>query len=328
MIATRRTVIISVNPHAGRGTRHHQVLKLCEMLLAKEFDAQVLTNLQAVTDASAIAQREGTLRCVLAAGGDGTVAELVNRLPPGVPITVLPLGTENLLAKYLGIGTSPAAVARVVGEGSLITLDAGMARCAAQPGEPVGTLQRIFVLMASCGLDAEVVHRLHQARRGSISHWSYLKPIVSSLRNYRYPELRVSCLPGPSDAIVATNRPPCHSARWMFVFNLPCYAWGLKFTPQASGLDGRLDLCSLRRGAIWHGLRYLGAVLGRQLSDLADCVTGQIENVRVEAEEPVPCQLDGDPAGFLPLEISVLPRRLTLLAPREWAKERNLDTVE
>ncbi|MGC4002636.1 MAG: diacylglycerol kinase family protein [Pirellulales bacterium] len=46
--------------------------------------------------------RAGTLRAVVAAGGDGTLNALVNRLPAETPFLMLPLGTENLVAKYLG----------------------------------------------------------------------------------------------------------------------------------------------------------------------------------------------------------------------------------
>jgi diacylglycerol kinase (ATP) len=37
--------------------------------------------------------------------------------------------------------------------------------------------------------------------------------------------------------------------------------------------------------------------------------------VRIESDVPVPYQLDGDPGGYLPLEIEVLPNRLTLIVP-------------
>jgi diacylglycerol kinase family enzyme len=39
--------------------------------------------------------------------------------------------------------------------------------------------------------------------------------------------------------------------------------------------------------------------------------------VRVESIQPVPFQIDGDPGGVLPLEIEVLPGRMTLLGPAQ-----------
>jgi diacylglycerol kinase family enzyme len=105
--------------------------------------------------------------------------------------------------------------------------------------------------------------------------------------------------------------------RWFFAFNLPCYARGLPIAPLSKGNDGLLDVCTFSRGSLWHGLRYLTATaLGRH-HGMADCCTARVTSVRVECEQPVPVQLDGDPAGNLPLEISVLPGRMTLLTMTE-----------
>ena len=122
---------------------------------------------------------KGELRAVVAAGGDGTVAEVINRCPVGTPVAVLPMGTENLLAKYLEIGPSPAALGQIIAQGQAAWLDAGRAN------------GRLFLLMASIGFDAEVVRQLHATRDGNIRRWSYAKPILNTIRTYSYPELRV-----------------------------------------------------------------------------------------------------------------------------------------
>src|SRR5262249_52124214 len=154
---------------------------------------------------------------------------------------VFPRGTANLLAGYLGINANPEAFADVIATGSVVGLDAGRAN------------GRIFLLMVGCGFDADVVERLHTQRRGHISFWSYARPIIDSIRAYEFPELRVSCEPaadGPE------NHPTTVDARWAFVVNLPCYAAGLTMAPNAVGSDGALDVCTLRHGWLWHGLRY------------------------------------------------------------------------
>jgi diacylglycerol kinase family enzyme len=72
-------------------------------------------------------------------------------------------------------------------------------------------------------------------------------------------------------------------------------------------------------------MRYLSAVLRGKHDRLAECTLRQVVGLRVEAQEctdePVPFQLDGDFGGHLPLEIGILPRRLTLLVPQAWGRE-------
>ena len=105
-------------------------------------------------------------------------------------------------------------------------------------------------------------------------------------------------------------------ARWAFVINVSRYGWGLNLAPQAVTTDGLLDVCSFRRGSLSSGLRYLAAVqLGVWHGRLSDCVSCRAKLIRIESDHRVPYQLDGDPGGWLPLEIEVLPERMTLVVP-------------
>jgi diacylglycerol kinase family enzyme len=248
-----------------------------------------------------------SLRAVVAAGGDGTVAELVNRSHADTPIAILPMGTENLLAKYLHLQVTPEELCKAIVQGATVRLDAGCAQ------------RRVFLLMAGCGFDAEVVRRLHQRRTGHIRHWSYIKPIFAALRSYQYPPLRVQCETGTGSG---ATEPHSFVVRWLFVVNLPRYAGGLRLAPQAVGTDGLLDVCGFERGSLWHLLRYLSGVFrGRHLS-FADCRYLQTTRLRVESDEEVHYQLDGDPGGKLPVEISVLPERVRLIVRESWAMSR------
>ena len=149
-------------------------------------------------------QRRENLACVVAAGGDGTVGDVINRFP-GLRVAILPLGTENLLARYLRIPHSGQAVAEIIAAAWTRRLDL----CS------VG--DRRFTIMASFGFDADVVHRTHARRTGHLTTFSYLQPIYHSLRKYSYPELRLYL----DDAEV----PVC--GRLAILVNFPVYAMGL-----------------------------------------------------------------------------------------------------
>ena len=296
-----RRVLISLNPKAGARSGLPAVERLSELLAAEDFVVETLTDIDELSSQSEQFLRDGELRCVVSAGGDGTVALLANCLPRETPVAVLPLGTENLLSKHLQMKGDPAEVCRTISAGQAAKFDAGRAG------------DQIFLIMAGCGFDAEVVRRLHSERTGHIHHLSYAKPIWDSIQNYDYPELRVHCEIPASDSEAA--RSETITARWAFVVNLPRYAGGLQIAPHASGSDGLLDVCTFKDGSLWNGLRYLSGVILGQHASWDDCVTVRASRIRIESDKPVPIQLDGDPGGFLPTEIEVLPDHLTLLVP-------------
>lgn len=318
--------LIVANPKAGWGPAHARVDRLVEGLRQHGITSRVVHDLSEVAGRAAEGWQAGHLRTVIAAGGDGTVAEVINRIPQGVPLSVFPLGTENLLSKYLKMPRQPEILAATIARGTVIPHDAGEAG------------GRLFALMASCGFDAEIVRKLHAERTGHIGHLSYLKPIWQTIRSYEYPELRITCDDWanvrPTDIARATDwtsrdgaAPAGGSAklvihcRFAFLMNVPRYAFGLQFTPRALGDDGRLDLCAFRRGYFGWGLWYFVNLVLRRHGRLADCQLIRARRFRIESDRSVPYELDGDPGGYLPLDITIQPGRLTLLVAPEVAAE-------
>jgi diacylglycerol kinase (ATP) len=299
-----RQVLIAVNRTAGAGARLDAADHLIAELQSLGFQAAIVDSLADLSQQAAGLHAANQLRAVVAVGGDGTAAEIVNRTPIGTPVAIFPTGTENLLAKYLGISKNAAEIAQLIADGRTAWLDAGRA------------VSRIFLLMASAGFDADVVHRLHSGRSGNIRHWSYVKPIWRSIRNYRYPELRVRCAPtadGESTEPPPWSDPVC--CRWAFAFNLPRYGFGLKFAPSANGVDGEFDVCTFRRGGLLPGLGYLVSIIAGVHRRLPGCRYVKCSRLRIECDEPAYYELDGDPGGMLPVEIEVVPRRLRVLVP-------------
>ncbi len=295
-------VLIALNPNAGRGSAAVRAGELAALLRQGGIVAEILGDLEAIGAATREWHTAGRLRALVAVGGDGTVAELLNRTGVGVPLALLPSGTENLLARYLGIERSPGKVADTILAGGRLRLDAGRAN------------GRLFLLMASCGPDSEVVRRLHARRRGPISHLTWAGPIAATLWRYDYPEIRLQGCSGAEAAELEGGGVP-HSAQWFFAFNLPCYAGGFRVAPEADGTDGLLDYCALDCRGPLDVLRYAAAArTGRHL-EMAGCQSGRLARVRLESARPISYQLDGDFGGQLPLSIEVVPQRATLLVP-------------
>jgi len=223
-------------------------------------------------------------RCLVAVGGDGTVSALVNEQPK-VPVTVLPAGTENLAAQHFELRRNTAALARNIAAGQVTRADLGNAA------------GRRFLLMTGFGFDGDVVTRHHRGRttrsgRVKPTHRAaYVEPILRSSLFYRFPHINVSIEdPGREETLRGTT---------VFVFNLPRYALGLPFAPQASQDDGLLDLVVFRDPGPFQALYYLWRVFCGTHLDHPGVYHRRFRRLTVTSKEAIPVQLDGDPAGFL-----------------------------
>ena len=292
--AKKNAVIVSVNPNSGSSDQSQLIARVSEKLRDASFEPIVLTNISEVASESKRLNDAGKLRAVVAAGGDGTVSLLANTIEQNIPLAILPLGTENLLAKYLNLTADPDRLLRLLQNGVEKKLDAGRAN------------GKLFLVMASCGFDASVVEKLHSSRKGHISHLSYFRPIMSSLRRYRYPQL----------SITIDDEEKTLSARWLFLFNVSRYAMNLPIVPDADPCDGLLDMCSFRGQGTLRGIFYLTSVLLRKHRQWCTTEFRKFRKMTIRSKDSkaaVPFQLDGDPGGYLPLEIEAVSDYLTVL---------------
>jgi len=309
-------VVMAVSPHAGSGRGRSLVPELRARLGGAGYEVLLSESLPTIKAAVLRKDDDPPLRAVAVLGGDGSLSLVANTLPAGTPILPVPLGTENLLARYFGCTAEPAAVVAAVQQGRQRTIDAGTAN------------GKLFLVMATCGFDAEVVRAMHLTRRGHIRRWSYFKPIARAVRSYAYPEVRVVPGGGPTAAAAEgiegeatgagaaagrSDRPL--TCRWAMVFNLPMYGGGLRIAPQAIPDDGQLDFVGLRGGGSLSTIQYLSRVYSGRLQRRADGCARRGTSWRWEANVRVPFQLDGDYVGRLPVAIGTLPGRVTLILP-------------
>ena len=313
--ADSRQVIISVNPRAGSRARHDHVRDVEAALKAGGYEVGVTTELDELAAWAVAAWKADRLRAVVSVGGDGTASLVRSRVPLEVPLLALPLGTENLLARYMRQSSAPGDVRRTLDDGVTIALDLGRAG------------DRYFLLMVSAGFDAEVIRRLHKNRSGNITRLSYYLPTLKTIHGYGYPEMQLYCTEGAEAGAECVAGPAAEHAsgplhcRWLFGFNLPLYALGIPVAPEAVATDGLLDMVAFERGGVASVARYLWHVLLRRHGRLEDAALLRSRRIRLESvgEPDVAYQLDGDFAGTLPVEIEVLPRQLRLFVSREAA---------
>lgn len=275
---------IVANRGSGVGRGRRLVEELVGELRRLHIPAQVAWTPDARAELVRQAADRGDCRCLVAVGGDGTVSALLNECP-APPLTVMPAGTENLVARHFGLRRDPHGLARAIAAGRTVPVDVARAD------------GRRFLLMAGFGFDADVVTRHHRGRiTGSgrvrpTNRLAYVEHILRSSFSYRFPSISVRVNdPGAEEVLRGTT---------VFVFNLPRYALGLPFVPLARDDDGWLDLVVFRRPGPFHALNYLWKVFrGVHLRD-PSVYHRRVRSVSITAHSTVPVQLDGDPAGFL-----------------------------
>lgn len=299
---SHRCVLIAFNPKSGAGSAGSVIQRLKMAIEERGFAAHIVDSLDQVKSDATRLFSDDRLEVVISAGGDGTVSALANLLPPSIPLMIFPLGTENLLAKYWGNSADVDQACNTLLARRSVHMDVGCAN------------GKLFLVMLSCGFDAEVVHRMHAHRTGPIRHWQYAMPILKTLANYRFPQMNLS----------QTNSPtiPDRKVPWLFIFNVPRYAANLQFCPEADPTDGKLDVCTFRGSGLFAGLYYLYQLWRGNHEKLTDFTHASMRSLRVDppldsAGNPleIPFQIDGDPGGNLPLDIQVLPGRLRLIVP-------------
>lgn len=296
---------IVANAGAGTGRGRQRVSRFVESLEGRGLGTEVAWTIRGREDLVRRANADPNCLGLLAAGGDGTIAALINECPK-VPIGALPAGTENLFAQQFRYSKDPGRLASTLDPENFAAIDLGLAGA------------RRFSLMAGIGFDGDVVTRHHQERTRqplttrTTSRLAYVLPILHAAASYRFPRVTAEILdPGREEKLTGAM---------IFAFNLPRYALGLPVVPRASGEDGELDLIIFHQPGPLQMLRYLWMVLRGIHLSRPDVSLRRVRRARILAEAPVAMQLDGDPAGTVgpdhPLTISVLPRAVRVFIPR------------
>lgn len=287
-------VRIVANPVSGGG-RGKSMAEALQRHLEGSIGEVELALTQKAGDASIMAGRPGA-DCIVAAGGDGTINEIVNGMrDTDATLAILPLGTANVVARELGIPRDTKAVAKIIVQHRVRSMDLGIAG-----GRP-------FLLGAGAGFDAAVAHAVSERRGRSSSYLKWVGPIVSTALRYSYPKIRA----------VVDGREVSGSAQYAIVGNCRYSAGIFVATPRAKIDDGLLDVClmhdlnPLRLAAIALQLHH-GRFLER---DDVTYIQGKRVELSPASDEPVPLQIDGDPAGHLPGEFGIAEKALRVVVP-------------
>ena len=222
---------------------------------------------------------------MVAAGGDGTIAEVANGLMgTGTRLGIIPLGTANVFAQELGLPFAPRRVAAALAFGRIRRLWPGLAR------GPAG--ERLFVQMLGVGLDAQVVHRLSAPLKRRLGRGAYVVQTLRELSRYRFTPLDLR-LDGVASSVAS-----------VIVSKGRLYAGHYTLAPAARPDQPGFTVAVFRHGGVLPALAY-GAVLPLNLLPHAPGVRFlKASHIEIGASSAIPAQADGDAAGTTPVVIT------------------------
>lgn len=298
---SQRLLVIH-NPVAGwrRRRRLRAVLDRLERL-GCAVDVRETTQRGDAEAFARLARAEAYDRLVVA-GGDGTINEAINGLADRrVPLAVVPLGTANVLAAEIGLGTGTAAVARAIADGPSATVALG------RISGPDGHARR-FSMMAGIGFDAHVVARVDPALKRWTGKLAYVLASLSQIVDHR----------NRMYELVVDGRP--YRAASVIVAKGHFYGGRFVVAPAARLDEPYLHVCLFARTGRWHAIRYAAALLFGVLHRLSDVALLRARRIEIAGPAGEPVQVDGDLDGQLPVIIDIDDRALRLAVPADAAR--------
>jgi len=295
-----RRILAVFNPAAGRNRRDRFdeiVAHLRELgCFVSVVETEAPGHAEVIARESS-ADSDSKFDVIVAAGGDGTINEIVNGLSSGgrsgasLALGLMPLGTANVLADEIGFPRGAKAIARALALGPIHPIHVGRIN------------GRRFVMMAGAGFDANVVHGVSLRLKKVIGPLAYVwQAAVQAFReDHAGCTVTIDGVAYETASVVA-----CNGRR---------YGGPFIAAPEASLRDDCFHVV-LMQGRGWiNTARYgVNLILGR-IGKLSDVLIVPGRDVVVRGIEGRPVQADGDIVAKLPAHISVDPEPVRLIFP-------------
>ncbi len=241
---------------------------------------------------------------IAAAGGDGTVNEVLNGIgdaPDGFArarLGVLPLGTVNVFARELKIPSKIESAWEVLQRGHETKTDLPRVEFSAN-----GVLQkRYFCQLAGAGMDARAIELVDWQHKKQVGKLAY---VVAGLK--------ALCEKKPKIMVRANGQTA--TGELILVGNGRFYGGSFAILPQADLRDGRLDICVLPRTNWWTLVRSAPGLLlrGKLPASVAQHLSA--ETFELTSETAAAFELDGEWVGKLPVTFSIEREKLRVVVP-------------
>lgn len=255
----------------------------------------------------------GKFDYLIAVGGDGTLNEMVNgclqvkdKNPQvSMPIMgVLPQGTANDFVKTMAALGTAEELLELIKSKSHREIDVGKIRCRGENGQMEN---RYFLNIASLGIGANVVQSVNKSKKYLGANLTFLMAIVRTFLCYKPRILNVKSSNGfewQGKTII------------LAVANGRYFGSGICIAPHAKLDDGKFGITLIGDVSVKDFILKFWQLKQGVIIDHAEVIYHEAAFMEVNSETPdCAIEADGEFLGYAPLQVEILPRKISFLMP-------------
>ncbi|MDO4667364.1 MAG: diacylglycerol kinase family lipid kinase [Streptococcus sp.] len=251
---------------------------------------------------------------IIAAGGDGTINEVVNGvagLETRPKLAFIPTGTTNDYARALKIPMGdPIAAARIIEKNQTIKMDIGRAY-----GE------KYFINIAAAGTLSELTYSVPSEVKSRLGYFAYVAEGAKILPRSKFRKVRIEHDHGVFEGKVSL----------VFAALTNSIGGFEQLAPDAKLDDGNFTLIIVKTANLFEMLGLLIRAIngGQHVTDInvEYLKTNKLKLDVLDKKEPFMLNLDGEYGGDTPVELEVLPNHLEFFANIDEINHNALTTI-
>lgn len=291
---------IIYNPTSGREALKHDLVEILNILERAGYETSAFATTPEPNSAKNEAMRaaKAGFSLIIAAGGDGTINEVVNGIAPlkhRPKLGIIPAGTTNDYARALKIPReSPIEAAKVIAQGETVKMDIGQAN------------DKYFVNIAAGGLLSELTYSVPSEFKTLFGYLAYLVKGAELLPRVKPIKMHLEYDDGVFDDKAS-----------MFFLALTNSVGGFEqIVPDASLDDGKFTLIVVKTGNLIEIMRLITMVLngGKHINDPRILYVKTAKVVAKSVDSKMMINIDGEYGGDAPMKFKNLKRHIEIFA--------------
>ncbi len=290
----RKKVLFFYNPTAGSGMFKNNIDNIIEKFQKHNLQIVPVRAEKGKAIETALKElRQQEYRQIIAAGGDGTINICVNSMMKNdidLPLAIFPSGTANDFARYFDIPLELDEMIKIAIGETISYVDVGKAN------------EKYFINVAALGRLVDVSQRVDPNLKNTLGVFAYYLRGAMDLATIK-----------PIPVKLITPEKTYEEEMFFMVIMNGESAGGFKnIAPESYISDGKFEVILFRKMTKLDMVPLFISLLQGKHSDNRNILYISTEAIRVESEEKIVTDIDGETGEELPIDFSILHRRLRI----------------